>query len=245
MQRYWVKIALGAAAVFALGMGLIALARSSLAEIKSLAHSNRPIGVPLALLPFKVDGSDLGTIRRFDLLRSSPDDVSGIRFTVQLRDSASLRSVRDCVLTAQDPGDSPHRGVFGCSRPSDSAAPRLEQIGEVRFEPGGVVRAVFAPAEHAGNRAARENASLRAQLAGLEAQGLADSAARVSIRADSTQALIEVRGDSGAPLVRIQADSHGARMRIRDRSGKEIFRLNADPGGASLSVLGDSATTGH
>jgi hypothetical protein len=241
MQRYWVKIALGALAVFGLGMGLIVLGRRSIRELKALAQSDRPIGIPLALMPFQVGGDQLGSIRRFELLRSSPKEVSGIRLTVRLNDSASVAGLRDCVLTLHEPAAFARHGGFGCVQPSDSA-PHLEQIGEVVFEPGGMVRAIFAPADHAARWRGSDSASLRAELTRLQAERLADSAARVSIRADSARSLIEVRGESSQALVQIQADSQGARMRIRDRSGREVFGMHADSTGASLSVLADSAT---
>jgi hypothetical protein len=236
-QRYWLKIGLGAVAVFCVGMGIIVLARRSLAEVKALAHSTRPIGIPLAILPFQVDGERLGKVSRVDLLRSSPDDVSGFRVTVRLQDSAAAgRRLADCKLTLNRPDSFATRGGFGCT--PDESASGLKQIGEVVFEPGGAVHAIFAPV--ASWREHRVQA-MRAEAARLEAQGLADSAARLRIEADSAGALIEVRGDSDAALVRIQADSHGARMHIRDRSGREVFRLRADSTGASLSVMADSA----
>jgi hypothetical protein len=70
---------------------------------------------------------------------------------------------------------------------------------------------------------------------------LADSAARVSIMADSVGAIIDVGRKSERGLVRVQADSHGPSMRIRDRSGREIMRMHADSTGAGFSILTDSA----
>src|ERR1700756_1119167 len=98
-QRYWLKIGLGAVAVFCVGMGIIVLARRSLAEVKALAESTRPIGIPLAMLPFQVDGERLGKVSRIELLRSAPDDVSGFRVTVRLQDSAAVGRLADCKLT--------------------------------------------------------------------------------------------------------------------------------------------------
>jgi len=239
VQRYWLKIGLGAVAVFGVGMGIITLARRSLAEVKALAHSTRPIGIPLAILPFQVNGERLGKVSRIDFLRTTPDEVSGFRVTVRLQDSAAAGRLADCKLTLNRPDSFATRGGFACT---SHPAPALKQIGEVVLEPGGVVHAIFAPMdswreEHVD--------AMRAEAARLEAQGLADSAARLRIQADSSGALIEVGGDSNAALVRIQADSHGARMHIRDRSGREVLGLRADPTGASLTVSADSAGRKH
>jgi hypothetical protein len=240
-QRYWLKIALGALAVFAVGMVLIVLARASIGEVKALARSSRPIGIPLAaILPFRVDGRQLGNVRRVELLRTSPHEISGFRLIVRLRDSTGTTHLGDCTLTMNDPDSFATRGGFGCEV-GDSGSGHLKRIGEVVFEPGGAVRAIFAPADHAAPWRGHDFAALQAEVARLQADGLADSAARVRIEADSARALIEVGGDSAGALLRIQADSHGARMQFRDRSGRDVFRLRADPTGASVSVLGDSA----
>ena len=243
MQRYWLRIALGATAVFALGMGIIVLARSSIAEVKALATSSRPIGIPLMILPFRLDGTQIGSIRRLELLRRSPSEVSGIRLRVQLQDSTARAGLSDCRLTMLETQTLGARNGFKCASSTDSAAEHLESIGEVVFEPGGAVQAIFAPADHAPHWRGRDTASMRAELMRLQAEDLADSAARVSIKADSLGALIDVGRKSERGLVRIQADSHGASMRIRDRSGREIMRMHADSTGAGFSILADSAAT--
>jgi len=230
MQRYWLKIALGAAAVFGLGMGVIALVSNSIHEVKSVVASNRPIGIPLMILPFRLDGDQIGSIRRLELLRTSPGEVSGIRLTVRLRDSVTSAQIPDCRLTIYERHALGGRHGFQCRESSDSAAEHLKQIGEVVFEPGGAVRAIFAPADHVAPWGTYDTASVRAELARLQADGLADSAG----------AVIEV-GRHAEQLVRIQADSHGASMRIRDRSGRNLVRLHADSTGASFSILEDSA----
>jgi len=230
MQRYWLKIALGAVAVFGLGMGVIALVSNSIHEVKSVVASNRPIGIPLMILPFRLDGDQIGSIRRLELLRTSPGEVSGIRLTVRLRDSVTSAQIPDCRLTIYERHALGGRHGFQCRESSDSAAEHLKQIGEVVFEPGGAVRAIFAPADHVAPWGTYDTASVRAELARLQADGLADSAG----------AVIEV-GRHAEQLVRIQADSHGASMRIRDRSGRNLVRLHADSTGASFSILEDSA----
>jgi hypothetical protein len=237
MQRYWLRIALGATVVFALGMGLIALTRNSITELRALATSTRPISIPLMAIPFRLDGSQIGNVRRFDLLRRSPSDFSGIRLTVRLDDSLAAARLPACRLTILDPETFADGNGFQCIGSSDSAAQHLKLIGEIVFEPGGVVRAIFAPADHADSWRNYDSA----KLARLHAKDLQDSAIRAIIRADSSGALINVGPKSGPGLVQIQADPRGASLQVRDRSGRKIVHMHADPGGASLSVLADSA----
>lgn len=239
-RRYWLRIAFGAAAVFCVGMALILLARRSIAEVKGLAQSSRPIGIPLGILPFNVDGVRLGKVSRLELLRSVPNDIAGFRLQVRLQDSAAADGLKDCNLTVNDPDSFADHGGFTCEA-GDSVKGPLERVGEVVFEPGGVVRAIFAPAEKVSKWRAGHAAAIETAAARLEARGLADSAARLRVIADSVRALVEIGGTGESALVRIQTDSHGARMRIRDRSGRELFRLRADSTGASMIVHGDSA----
>ena len=244
MQRYWVRIALGALAVFAVGMVGISVARSGMKQLETVANSTRPIGIPLALLPFRLDGEQLGTVRRLELIRIAPKKVTGIRLTVALQDSSEADNLRDCNVTVHAPVAFGGRDGFTCSTTADSMAGHLERIGEIIVEPGGLVRAIFARAEQAAEWRAGlyDTGTARAELAALKAERLADSTARaVIIRADSSRAVIDIRGDSARPIVQVQADSRGALLRVQDRSGKEIVRLRADSDGASLSVTPDSS----
>lgn len=245
MQRYWVRIAAGALAVFGIGMVFISVSRSVIASVKGLAQSDRPIGIPLALLPFRLAGDELGTVRRLELLRSSPQEVSGIRLTVKLRDSSAAANLRDCAVTLLGSRVLGGREGFVCSSPADSAAEHLEKIGEIVAEPGGLVRALLVPGDHAAKWRADlyDTAAARAELDALKAEHLAESTARaVVVHADSTRAVIDIRADSLRSLVRIQADPHGATLRVRNRAGKSVVRLHADSSGASLTVSSDSAS---
>jgi hypothetical protein len=247
MQRYWGRIAFGALAIFFVGMIAITLARHGIAKFDALAKSDRPIGIPLALLPFRLEGDELGTVRRLELLRSSPKTVTGVRLTVKLQDSSDVTNLESCTVTVREPAFGGRDG-FVCSSAADSAAEHLQQIGELVVEPGGLVRAILAPAGHAERwrRGLYDTAAAKAELAALKAERLADSTARaVVIRADSSRAVIDIRGDSAQSLVQVQADSHGALLRIRNRSGKEVLRLRADSTGASFSVSADSASRRH
>jgi hypothetical protein len=241
MQRYWLRIALGAATIFVLGMGVITLARNSITELRALAASTRPISIPLMIMPFWLDGTQIGTVRRVDILRRAPSDVSGIRLTVQLEDSVPAGRLADCRMTLFEPDGFATGGGFRCVGAADSATEKLKLIGEVAFEPGGAVRALFAPADHADHWRTYDTDKVRVELAKLQAKHLADSALHATIRADSLGALIDIGSKSGKGLVHIQADSHGASLQIRDPSGRKILQMQAHPDGARLSVLADSA----
>jgi hypothetical protein len=222
------------------------LAPSVIANVQAVAKSDRPIGIPLALLPFRLAGEELGTVRRLELMRSSPQEVSGVRLTVRLKDSTEAESLRDCTVTLLGHQVFGGREGFVCSSPGDSAAEQLEKIGEIVVEPGGLVRALFIPGDHAANWRADlyDTSTARAELEALKAERLADSTARaVVISADSAGAVIDIRADSSRSLVQIHADPHGAILRVRNRAGNDIVRLRADSTGASLTVSSDSSSS--
>lgn len=247
MDRYWTRIAAGAFAVFVVGMVIITLVRNGLHRFDDLAKSDRPIGIPLALLPFRLDGDQLGSVRRLELLRSAPKKVSGIRLVVRLQDSTRVEAVEHCTITVREGLAFGGPEGFTCSSAADSATDHLQRIGEILIEPGGTVHAIFAPAAQAAEFRANfyDTVAAQAELAELKANKLADSTARaVVIKADPNGAIIDIRGDSNRPLVQIQADSHGASMHVRNKQGKDVFRMHADSNGASLSVSAESASAG-
>jgi hypothetical protein len=89
----------------------------------------------------------------------------------------------------------------------------LRSLGEVRFEPVGVVRPVRAD---------------KATLAQLRQRG--------TITIDSSQRGLHanISGDSGE-LVNIQADSNGAYIHVNDGKGK-IVKVRADKSGLVVKV---------
>ena len=104
---------------------------------------------------------------------------------------------------------------FRCATPADRG---LHALGEVRFEPVGVVRPVRAD---------------KAALAQLRQRG--------ALTIDSSHHGVHVNaaGDSGE-LVNISADSNGAFIHVNDGKGK-VVRVRADKNGLVVKV--DSAVT--
>ena len=230
MQRYWLRIALGALAVFALGMAGISIYRNGVQELEALKHSADPITIPLALMPFQVDGDRLGRIHEVQIRRDAPKSISGVGLVVNLADSAAASDLpAACLLTVQDDHVTGGGPSFHCATPADSLADSLTTFGEVRFEPGGAVRTFFLPARIVGDW--REG---RSEMVSFDTEpGMARSRRRATIRIDN---------DSGKPVFELHADSTGARLRVRDDSGREVLQIDADSGGARLMVRDDSGS---
>lgn len=228
MQRYWLRIAVGALLVFALGMTAVSIYRNGRAKIETLANSADPITIPLGILPFQLDGDRLGRIQEVQIRRDAPDRVSGVGLVVKVSDSAATRDLlAACRLTIHDsPAD--HRSPsFHCATPADSLADSLTVFGDVRFEPQNVVQAFFLPARLVSDWRQGRSDLIRAD----EQRRLARSKSR---------AVVQIDNDSGDTVFELHADSAGARLRIRDDSGREVFVMDADSAGAHLILRDDS-----
>jgi hypothetical protein len=229
MRTYWIRIALGALGVFAVGMVLITIARRAISKVKTVAESSDPISIPLALVPFRLDGNRLGTFDRAVLIRKSPKVVTALDLTVTLADSASAGRLAECAALLARLRPQRHNDVefsdadFTCLSPDSAAAHGAERFGEVAFEPGHLTRPLFVPAEVARNLR-RGFADTRAETASDAADSIADAADRMadsigeaaSRAADSIATLHEHRADSIRERALRRADSvrrHAARLR--------------------------------
>jgi hypothetical protein len=201
-KRYWYRIGINATVIFALGMTGIALVRWGVREAGAVARSADPLHIPLALLPFRVDGVDLGTMEGLELRRSAPDDVSSILLTVRVPDSGAARRFEHCLLAI--PGRSFSKDAqFRCATPADTALEHLGRFGEVVLEPGGTVLPIVVPAGQVHDWR---------KLGG----GIDSAVKSVRIQADSTGAVVDVRRADGRKLVHIEADKNGgARITVQ------------------------------
>ena len=128
MRSYWFKIVLGALAIFFVGYGGVWFARTRIAHVKHVIGSTDPITIPLAFLPFTLDGQRVGTFRRVTIRRDSPERVSGVDIRVTLTDSAAPLP-EGCRLTTADPHNFSPESGFRCAGSEDSS---LVEFGSIR-----------------------------------------------------------------------------------------------------------------
>jgi hypothetical protein len=231
MRTYWLKIVLGALAVFAVGMGLRAAFLTVRSRVKAVAESSEPISIPLAFVPFQLDGDRLGTFDRLVLIRKSPKQVASVRLGVKLTDSAASARLSGCDLLARVRPNQRGAGAeftdaeFACVKGDSVAAHGAERFGEVGFEPGDFSLALYVPADVARDlrrewshgRAHGDPGAIGDSIAAA-AERMGDSISEAAGRlGDSMARLGEIRGDSIADAARQQADSARARARhLRD-----------------------------
>ena len=222
MQRYWLRIALGALVVFAIGMGAISIYRKGVRKVSAIANSADPITIPLAMLPFQLDGAHLGQIEKVQIRRDAPKRVSGVGLVVKLAASAPGDLPSPCLLTVRDDVDQ-HGPQFHCATAADSLADSLTVFGDVRFQPGEEVRSFYLPA-----RVIEDWRSGRRKLAHFDGDSILGSSGTV-IRVDS---------DSGDTALELEARPDGARLRIGGDSAQ--VELRATAAGAHLMVRSDT-----
>jgi hypothetical protein len=227
---------LGAFGVFAVGMLLIVLGRHVIATLRAVAHSSEPITIPLAFVPFRLDGDRLGTFDRAVLIRKSPKEVSALNLSVKLSDSTGRARLAGCGLLARfnraPAGDSTvvSDADFACVRPDSAVPPGAQPFGRVAFTPGDLSLPLFVPAEvarhfHHGMIDIQVDAS--GDSAAAAAERMADSITEAaSNAADSMAALHEQRADSLRDMALRNADSiREAALRQADSMRRAAERL--------------------
>lgn len=137
MRTYWLRIALGAFGIFAIGMLGWTMFQRGKRAVRDVVESSDPITFPLALIPFQVDGRSLGTLRQVQVLRSEPEKVRAVNFRVRLADSVSDADMDNCVLVVG--GSLEHieaQHAFSCVTSADTAGGNLAPIGQVKSQRG-------------------------------------------------------------------------------------------------------------
>jgi hypothetical protein len=211
MRNYWIRIALGAVAIFTVGMIGVTLAKQGVGRVRGVVEGSGPITLPIPFVDFKLDGQKLGTLESVVLLREAPKRISAVELEVKLRDSVLARGLEGCRLAANFEAEHNRRGVdvragpvstgvFTCLTGTDSN-PKFQEFGRATFQPGGVSVPLLLPNDivddlRKGNFGSGEEDSIAASAAAA-AQATADSIAQeAEAKADSITSAVEERADS-------------------------------------------------
>ena len=156
MRSYWMRIALGALAIFTVGMIGRTLINHGIGSVKGVVEGSGPLSIPLAFIPFELSGNKLGTFERVTLERTAPRSVSSVRLEVKLGDSTLARGLEGCRLAANlDKDDNGEHniniergrfaeGTFWCA--NDAATDTaLVEYGQAVFRPGDVTVPLYLP----------------------------------------------------------------------------------------------------
>lgn len=133
MRGYWLRIALGAAVVFAIGMGIVSAFEVGRRNVEEVVEGTGPIMVPLAFIPLNLDGQKLGTFRRVRIYRDSLQNPTRIEATVSMGDTAALTRLAGCVI-AIDSADAQGKvrpNHYRCLSADDTAGADLATFGDL------------------------------------------------------------------------------------------------------------------
>jgi hypothetical protein len=243
MKNYWIKIALGALAVFVCGMVVITIVRKARAKITDTIEGTDPIPLPVAFLPFRLEGTKLGSLDKVVLLRDQPDQVSGVRVVVALTDTVHAEKFHDCLLVVDDVEHINEKSSFRCER-GDTTGSQLAQFGYVRFKDSNDSVPLLLPAHSVEElKKLRFNLSRHGFSVTSAEDSLADAVeSRMDARSDSVDELRDLADqfeDSAAQAPQVQrpklqrkADSVRVVMRAM------VDRMKADE--AQLDALRNS-----
>ncbi|MEA2723293.1 MAG: hypothetical protein QOH59_1064 [Gemmatimonadales bacterium] len=226
MRSYWMRIALGAAAIFIVGMVGLSLVRRGLGTVHGVVHGSGPISIPLAFIPFQLNGDKLGTLQRLTLQREAPNRVTSVELEVKLSDSLLARGLEGCRLaanlesdTTRGPGLNVHGGPFKdgsfwCAK-DDSTSEGLVEYGHAIFHPGNV------------------------KVPLLLSEGLVDELQDLDFDNDSTPTVDEVPVDSIVAAAERTADSVTKAGHVR--MGDSLRAEGRRRGDSARSVVGRMA----
>jgi len=129
MRGYWLKIIGGMAIVFVVGLGVVTAARKGKTMVHRVA-SDEELTISLgSLVPFRIEGQELGRFRSITLLRTPERKVQGVNLSIRTADTVSMERLKACRISVQDTGRIDPGSVFICL-PSDSG---YTAFGEVRI----------------------------------------------------------------------------------------------------------------
>lgn len=216
MRGYWIRIASGAAGVFVVGMVgwfLISGARSKVEQVIDSAIS-LSIPLPFDLVPFKVDGDRLGSLKKLVIHRDSPKEVNWIEVEAELNDVEQWAELADCRLSIDDFEDLDENSSFACNTELPEG---YVEFGEIRFRGSGeslrlwVPRHVAAELRHADRRRIKlEHTRMyrrQVRIVERELRTAAENSAEGSARVAA--AILEAFGDSIPAEVMAELEAAG------------------------------------
>ena len=230
MRNYWLRIFLGAFAIFAIGMIGVTLVRSGVAKVESVVEGTGPIDIPLRFIPFTMDGERLGNLERVIFYRTDSRRVRAVEVEIDLGDPLLAQGMSGCRLAANLEGGPSGSGVnikathdsrhaFSCL-PGDSVPETMVEFGEAIFQPGEVRVPLFLERE---------------LVAELEEGFADDSGSTISINSDSIAAEAQRGVDSALAEAGLEGRAAGRAGRRLGDSLRAAARLQLDSVRAAMA----------
>lgn len=207
MRNLWVRIGLGAGIVFLAGMFVLTLGRQVKANTVDAFRHGGTVKVPFSILPFTIDGHKVGSVQQVQVVRQGDAQARRVNVVVNLK-GVDPGELGDCAMVVG------RHEFFSCVPLSEIDRAELLAIGEVRFEPAGVVRPIL--------------------IERGEVDQWFEGDAQAYIQAEAGGANIDIQGADGSQF-KLQAGEGGAIIRVT-KDGKEVMKLDATEKGVELKV---------
>lgn len=121
MRGYWLKIMLGAGVIALVGITIVQLVKAGVEKGHQVVETADPITIPLAFLPFNLDGHRVGALKQLRINRTRPDEVEGFRVRVEVSELATYEALSTgCVLSIENPTHLSTASTFACGSPDSS-----------------------------------------------------------------------------------------------------------------------------
>lgn len=208
---YWLRIGLGALAIFAVGMLITTGIRKGHEQVDYVVEGSGPISLPLLGMSFRLDGAPIGGIERLRLLRSAPRHIDSVVVVVNLTDGLSPDWVDGCRLTVQDAQHLDEETSFTCADSAAAMALNLVPFGHVEFKPSGRTVAVWLPESVATD--------LRTTRVG---DGAAHDTGDVDIQRAEAGVSVTVNGQE---IHALASDSAAGGVVVSNRQGRTVIRI--------------------
>jgi hypothetical protein len=240
MRNYWLRIALGAVAVFTVGMIGVTLAKQGVGHVRGVMTGSGPIAFPLPFVSFKLDGQKLGKVDRVVLHRDAPKQIAGVELDIRLDDSVVARGLEGCRLAAnfdedrgpkgpEDPARRFTPGVFTCLPGATETPPEFEEFGHAVFQPGDIKVPLFLPTDMVTELREGDFGHPEEDSISMAAEAAADSVAEATeARADSIADAAEEKADSIVALSERLVDSLRREGLRRADSARRVVNRLAD-----------------
>jgi len=218
MRNYWVRIAMGALGVFAVGM----LARWAFVtgrqKLVRTFNSSDPISLPMAFVPFRLDGPKVGTVDKVVFLRSDPKHISAVRVQVDLTEPGLASRLKNCLMAIDNVDRLNDQSTFRC-QDADTGGKGLVPFGFVRIKSTGDSFPLLLPTQAVKDI---QSTTIELNHRGIHVSSMSDSLASLADqKADSISAAAELRADSIRTAADRRADSIQA---AAERKAQEIRR---------------------
>lgn len=249
MDKYWLRIGLGALGIFGVGLLIVRGIEYGKNKVKGVIAGNDPITVPIGFLPFNVAGERFGTVRTMKLVRDKSQHLESVQLSVRLGDRADAERLPACDLYLETPQEINDSTSFVCAPAEAIADGSLRELGTILLTPTDRRITFYADSGQVSElrkdqlglnliESSTDGADAASSAVADAAQGFADGVAGRDGQSPAHGAITV----NGAEQLKFSAGPGGFRMQVVGKDG-EIVKVGASAGGVMVSSVGDKETS--